>query len=260
MTGAGAVLRDGWRMAVGTMTAVPVRPPSAVDRAVARVAMVVAPLAVLPVAVVGGAAGWAATSVNLPPLLTAGLVVGCFALGSRALHLDGLADTADGLTASYDRERALEIMRRGDIGPAGVATLVFVLLLQVAAGAALVGRPSGVLASVVLLCLGRCSLLITCARGVPAARAGGLGAVVAGVVPRVAGVLAGSAAAAAAAGVLALTGRPWWQGAAAVAVAAAVLVALTVRCFRRLGGITGDVLGAGVEVAACVLLVVAAAG
>jgi adenosylcobinamide-GDP ribazoletransferase len=190
----------------------------------------------------------------------AALVLGTFALGSRALHLDGLADTADGLTAAYEPERALEIMRRGNTGPAGAAALALVLLVQTAALTAVLARPWGSLVAVVLMCLARSSLLITCVAGIPAARAGGLGATVAGVVPRAAGIALGTVAAAVGAGASVLGGRPWWQGVAAVVIAGVAVLGLILRCRKRFGGITGDVLGAGIEVAAAALLVVASAG
>jgi adenosylcobinamide-GDP ribazoletransferase len=253
-------LADGLRLAVGTLTAFPVGAPTVADRPAARIAMIAAPVAVLPVAVAAGLVGSIATLAFLPPLVVAVLVVGCFALGSRALHLDGLADTADGLTASYDKARALEIMRRGNVGPAGVATLVLTVALQTGALAAVVARPWGVLTGVVLLDLARCSLLITCAAGIPAARSGGLGALVAGVVPRGAGWIGAVLAIGVACATMALSQRPWWQGAAAVLLAAIVVGGLVVRCCRRFGGVTGDVLGAGIEVAAAALLVAAAAG
>ena len=256
----GSALRDGLRMAIGTLTAVPIPAPVVIDRSAAGVAMVAAPLAVIPIAVVACAVGALAVVVSLPALVVATLMLGTCALGSRGLHLDGLADTADGLTASYDRERALEIMRRGNTGPAGAAALVLVLLLQVTALAAVVTRPYGVVAGAGLMCLARSSLLITCAAGVPAARPGGLGAVVAGVVPRPVAMLGGLAAAGIAAALLTLSGRPWWLGTAAVVVAAAVVLALVLRCRLRFGGITGDVLGAGIELAGAALLVAAAAG
>ena len=60
---------------------------------------------------------------TLPTLVTGVLAVAVLALGSRALHLDGLSDTVDGLTASYDRERSLAVMRTGTSGPAGTAAL-----------------------------------------------------------------------------------------------------------------------------------------
>ena len=55
------------------------------------------------------------------------------ALLTRGLHLDGLADLADGLGSGQPAATALDIMRRSDIGPFGTVTLVLVLLTQVAA-------------------------------------------------------------------------------------------------------------------------------
>jgi adenosylcobinamide-GDP ribazoletransferase len=186
--------------------------------------------------------------VDAPPLLAATIAVAVVALGSRGLHLDGLADTADGLAASYDRERALAVMRRGDTGPAGVATLVLVLLIQVAALSATAGRPWTTAIAVVA---GRSVLSLACARGVPSAREEGLGATVAGTVPVVAAIAVALATAVTAAAIA----TPWWAGALAVAAAYAVAFLLLWRCVRRLGGITGDVLGACVEVAVAAALV-----
>jgi len=247
------------RLAVGTFTAIPVPPPTRLDHPTARLAMIIAPLATLPIAAAAAVAGMVGGLLGLPSLVTAALAIGVSAVGSRGLHLDGLADTADGLAASYDRAHSLEIMRRGNTGPIGAATLVLVLLLQVAATASLLGRPWGPLAAGGLICLSRTSLLITCAAGVPAARPDGLGALVAGAVPRpmtgVGVLLAGAAAT----GLLALTGSPWWLGAVAVLLASLTVLALVARCRRRFGGITGDVLGAGIEVTLAALLVVAVA-
>ena len=69
------------------------------------------------------------------------------ALLTRGLHLDGLADTADGLGPLRDRERALQVMHQGDVGPFGVVTLVLTLLLQVACAAALLAADGGWLAA-----------------------------------------------------------------------------------------------------------------
>ncbi len=93
--------------------------------------MIIAPLAVLPLACVRRAGGLARpTSPVLPPLAVGLLVVGGLALGSRALHLDGLADTVDGFGSGWTAERSLMVMRRGDVGPMGVVALIIVLGLQ----------------------------------------------------------------------------------------------------------------------------------
>jgi len=238
---------DAGRMAVGTLTTVPVPAPRVIDRWVAGRAMVLAPLAAIPLAAVAGGIVWAGTAVGLPALATAALALGAVALGSRGLHLDGLADTADGLGASYDRAKALDVMRRGDSGPTGVATLVLVLLVQV--GALTAASPAAAAAAVLV---GRCTLSTACARGVPSARPEGLGATVAGSVPRAAAIAVGVAAAGLAA---LLPGLPWWRGPLAVLLAYAVAGALLWRCTKRLGGVTGDVLGAGVEAAVAAALV-----
>ena len=116
------------------------------------------------------------------PLLAAALAVATLAAGSRGLHLDGLADLADGLGSRRPADQALEIMKRSDIGPFGVVTLVFALLIQVAALAQAQSLGRGVAAVVAAAVAGRLSLTWACRRGVPAARGSGLGAMVAGTV------------------------------------------------------------------------------
>lgn len=244
---------DGLLLAVGTLTAVPVPAPSRIDRSVARWAMTLAPIAVLPLAVL--VAGVAALGHWLPPGVTAALLVGALALGTRGLHLDGLADTADGLAASYDRERALTIMRKGDTGPAGMAAVVLVLAGQITAAAAVLAHPGGWLLAGGAVCASRLALWAACSRWLPSARTAGLGATVAGVLPGPTSLLAPVLAGATLAGACAVTGRSWWLGPLAAAVAAIAVGSVLLRCRRRLGGITGDVLGAAVETAFAGLLV-----
>ncbi|SFA92906.1 cobalamin-5'-phosphate synthase [Amycolatopsis marina] len=237
---------DALRMTLGTLTALPVPAPRVIDRRVAGGAMVLAPLAAVALAVPAGLVVWAGGLLGLPALAAAVLAVATVALGSRGLHLDGLADTADGLGASYDRERALSVMRKGDVGPSGVAALTLVLLVQCAALAGAVGAGHGVAAVVVAVIAGRAVLVLCCARGVPSARPEGLGATVAGAVP-IPGVLlvlvtVGGLATLA-------PGLPWWRGPLAVLLGCVAAAALLMRCVTRLGGITGDVLGGCVEAA-----------
>lgn len=242
-------------LAVGTFTALPVPPPSRVDRRIAGVAMSLAPaagvlLAIPAVAVVAGGR-WLAVA----PLLPAVAAVGVLALTTRGLHLDGLADTADGLAASYDRQRALAVMRRGDTGPAGTATVVLVLLLQVAALAGAIDRGRGPLALAVAVVAGRAVVSMTCARGIPPARPEGLGASMARSVPVPAGLAVAVAVAVSAALLASVLDGHWWLGPVAVAAAYLVAALVLIRCVRRLGGVTGDVMGACVEAATAACLV-----
>ena len=111
-------------------------------------------------------------------LLGAALAVAVIAVLTGGLHLDGLADTADGLGSRRPAADALEIMRRSDIGPMGVGALVLVLLIQVTAVAAIPRLPLAAAALVLAEVTGRVSVVV--ATSSPAARPGGFGALVAG--------------------------------------------------------------------------------
>ena len=216
---------DAWRLAVGTLTALPVRPPARVDRSTARSSMLLAPLATLPLGALVALVLVVGVALELPRLATGLVAVGALAAGSRALHWDGLSDTVDGLTASYDATRSLEVMRSGTSGPAGVLATVVVAGVQATAFAALADRP---LLAGALVCLSRCALWIVCCTRVPAARPDGLGAGYTGTVPVPVAVAGGV--------LLSVTGG-------------LAVVALVARTTKRLGGVTGDVMGAAIEVA-----------
>ena len=124
----------------------------------------IAPLAVLPLAVAVALRGWLGRTAGLPGLAVGLLVVGGLALGSRALHLDGLADTVDGLGSGWSAERSLMVMRRGDIGPMGVVSLIVVLGLQAASIGQLIQGASGALLVGVVVCCSRAALCLTCTR------------------------------------------------------------------------------------------------
>lgn len=188
-------------------------------------------------------------------LLGAVLSVGVLALLTRALHLDGLADTADGLGSRTPPARALAIMRRSDIGPFGVLAIVFAVGTDIAALATLGGgvwRPMAALA--LAAAAGRVTVLEAARQGIPAAREDGFGAYVAG------SVTTGGVAMA----VIAVLGSGALLGWAVdadplgwvVAPAAALLVTMGFRrhVTARLGGVTGDVFGALVEIATALTL------
>ncbi|MGH3330778.1 MAG: adenosylcobinamide-GDP ribazoletransferase [Nocardioidaceae bacterium] len=240
---------DGVRLAVGTLTVLPVRPPRVLDRRTASWAMTLAPLVgtliAVPSALVLSGFGERA------PLVAATIAIALLALLTRAMHLDGLADTADGLGSGRPGVEALAIMRKGDIGPFGVVTLVLVLMVQVVALAQLVTDGQTSFALVLALVVSRLILPLLCVKGVPAARTDGLGHVVVGSVGRGQAVLASGLAGAVLWGLAALPpgqdASPWPVAALAVFVALAVGAALCWWAVRRLGGVTGDVLGACVE-------------
>ena len=126
----------GLRLSVGLLTVIPVGAIGEVDRRLARTAMLLAPLVGLFLGVVAAAVLVGVRALvpsTLGALLGAVLAVATLAYLTRALHLDGLADTADALGSGRRGDAALEIARRGDVGPFGVVTLVLVLLVQVTA-------------------------------------------------------------------------------------------------------------------------------
>jgi adenosylcobinamide-GDP ribazoletransferase len=240
------VLGAGLRLALTTFTVTPMR-AGRVDRATSGVAMSLAPLVGAALGALLGGVGLGLHWLGTPAPVAAVVTVGLGVLLTRGLHVDGLADTVDGLGSYRDAAGTLEIMKKPDVGPFGVAAIVLALLLQAACVATLLSRPwPAALAGIATAtAAGRLAVTWTCRRGVPAARPDGLGAMVAGTVGWFSAI-AGLAAVA----VLALPtapGRPE-QGPAAVAVSL-VAAALFVRhVVRRIGGVTGDVLGAVVEV------------
>lgn len=247
-------LTSVFRLLFGMLTILPVRLPTTVDRRVASLAMTLAPLAggVLALLVAGPWALAVEYDVGRPLLLSA-LAVAALAVLTRAMHLDGLADTADGLGSGRRGEEAVAIMRKSDIGPFGVVALVLALLVQVAALAECGGHAPAALA--VALVVSRAILPILCTAWFPAARADGLGSLVAGSVSMARAGLGLLLAAALAAGVLLADGTPWLAS-ASLALLAGLGLAWHAR--RRFGGVTGDVYGACVEVTFTAALAIAA--
>ena len=193
-------------------------------------------------------------------LLAAALAIAVVALLTGGLHLDGLADTADGLASRRSPSEALEIMRRPDIGPMAVAALVLTLLLQISSLAAISPAWQAAAALVLAAVTGRVAALLAAGQQVPGARTAGFGALVAGTVP------AGLQAAAVTILLAAATGAAWAAGGpglaarAGGAALAGLLVGYLVRSTaeRRLGGVTGDVFGAVIELSAAAVLLTAA--
>jgi adenosylcobinamide-GDP ribazoletransferase len=183
-----------------------------------------------------------------PLLLHAALLLSVWVLLSGALHLDGLADSADAWLGGFgDRERTLTIMKDPRSGPMAVVTLVLVLLLKFAALLALIEQQHGVLLIIVPL-IGR-SALLGLFLTTPYVRAGGLGQALADHLPRTAGkqMLAVSVL-----GCVLIAGL---SGVLAVVLAVLAYVWLRQVMVRRLGGATGDTAGALLELLEVAVLV-----
>ncbi|MDF6042034.1 adenosylcobinamide-GDP ribazoletransferase [Streptomyces sp. JH14] len=252
----------GIRFAIGTLTVLPVR-VTRWDREAARAGMLCAPLAGLVAGVPAAVAGGLLLLSGSGPLLAAVASAAVPAVLTRGLHLDGLADTADGLGSGRPAEDALRIMKQSDIGPFGVITLLFVLLAQVAVLQQLYaqGWTHGAVAAVVAGVTARLGLTLASRQGVPPARPEGLGAAVAGTVPVPWAAGAAVLVVAACAGAGAVFGGygALHHGLAVMGGLVGAQVVLR-HCVRRFGGVTGDVFGAVAEVAATGALVVLAVG
>jgi adenosylcobinamide-GDP ribazoletransferase len=199
-----------------------------------------------------GAVWWGASRI-WGPLLGAALAVSADLAFTGMLHLDGLCDSSDGLIAPLDRSRRLEVMAAHDTGAFAVGVACLTLLVRVGCLAAL--HPSGVL--VAALWTGSRTVMAVVAVGVPYARPGGLASgFIAGWSRR--GLAPLAVAGAGGALVLALVWRPVIGPLAIVGLVggAGAVVGLA---WRRIGGYTGDVLGAAGMIGETVGLLVAAA-
>jgi adenosylcobinamide-GDP ribazoletransferase len=250
------------RLSLGLLTVIPVGYIADVNQRQARGAMLWAPAIGLLLGAIGAlilGAVHALVPTSLGSVLASVLTIGGLAYLTRALHLDGLADTADALGSGKAAPDALAIARRGDVGPFGVTTILLVLLIQVSTLAILTDAGVGVIALIVATATGRLAAMLACTRGIPAARPAGLGALVAGTVPRAAAIAWLIAALLGALGVGAyLMPTTPWALPLAVAIGVTASCVLLARAIRRLGGITGDVLGAAVETAMTIALLTAA--
>jgi adenosylcobinamide-GDP ribazoletransferase len=133
---------DAVRLAVGTLTIFPISAPQSVDEATWGRAITLAPAVGLALGSIAWVLARGVVEVSDSTLLASTVAVGTLAVITRGLHLDGLADVADGLGSRRPPEDARAIMRRSDIGPFGVAAVLFAVLLQGRPGRALRGVPS----------------------------------------------------------------------------------------------------------------------
>ncbi|MEQ9259222.1 MAG: adenosylcobinamide-GDP ribazoletransferase [Roseovarius sp.] len=231
--------------ALALLSRLPVPPVSPLRGAAAAWAY---PVAGLVLGAITALAGLVAHGLGLPAPLAALVALGASILLTGALHEDGLADTADGLWGGWTRERRLEIMKDSTLGAYGAVALFLVLSARWAALWMLfeLGPTTAAAAILVAACLSRGAMPAVMA-ALPNARGEGLSARV-GTVGRPA---AGLAVAIACAVALVFSGG---AGLGALVWAAGATALLAIAAYRKIGGQTGDILGAVQQVAEVAVL------
>jgi adenosylcobinamide-GDP ribazoletransferase len=237
--------------ALAFLTRVPVRHATCTPEAIGRSA------SMFPVvgALVGGGevlALWMCRRA-MPPTPTAIVVVLTGIVLTGALHLDGLADTADGFGGGRTRDQVLRIMRDHQIGTYGAIALIMTLLLQISAIAILIERGAAGRFLVVASAASRWAMVLT-GRGLPYARPDtGLGRALTDHV-RDREVWESTMLVLAIAAVLAR-----WSGIVSLVVTIASTAGVGFGCWRRIGGVTGDTMGANAVLCETMILMAAIA-
>lgn len=249
-------------LAAGFFTVVPMPSVTELSPRQARQALAWFPVLGALLGALGGGVGVLSAWLGSGPLLAGLLTVVCWQLLTGAMHLDGLADSFDGLAAlgsrkqGRDTARALEIMRAPDIGAMGVVAIVLVLGVQVAALADLLESRQLLVVASLATANGRLAILLASRRGVPSARHGGFGALFANTTAP--GLVAGQVFAWA----LFSAALGWWAAGprGGIGLPAAVLLTQTAAWWwtrglvRHFGGMTGDIFGALIEVTTAIFL------
>lgn len=241
----------GLAAAAAFLTRVPFAAPAEGDWQLARSAWAF-PLVGAGVGAVAALVFLAAQLIGLGDWAAALLAVAAGLALTGALHEDGLADTADGLLGGRDPEHRLAIMRDSRHGTFGVLALVLSVALRAAALAQIGEAVYAGLALVAAHAASR-ALLPAALWALAPARADGLGAAAGrpGAAPAVAAAAIGAA--------IALAGLGPLRGVAALVLAGAAVLAAAASARRRIGGYTGDVLGAFEQIGEIVILLAAAA-
>ncbi|MEL4356631.1 MULTISPECIES: adenosylcobinamide-GDP ribazoletransferase [unclassified Luteococcus] len=248
--------------ALGMFTLLPVPPTMELTPETNRRVMLALPWAGLVCGLVSAAAAALVVLCGAGNILAAMAGLAALAGVTGAMHLDGVADTADGLASRKGPQEALALMKQSDIGPMGVATAVLVLLLQASALAST--ALGGWLLVAALTCLpmvGKVAALFATVEGIPGARAGGFGALFTGITSRVNAVIDAMLVSTATAGLGLLAS---WDPTVMLAFVAAAVISWLVagrwqrHLLRRLGGLTGDTFGSLIEVCQTTFVVVLA--
>jgi adenosylcobinamide-GDP ribazoletransferase len=243
--------QGGWAvkkfcLALSFLTIFPCSPRSPIERGELAAAAAYFPLVGAMLGLfMGGAVYLLRLLIPSGPL--AALVLAASFLLTRGLHLDGLADTADGLIGAMDREKALKIMRDSVVGSMGVCALLFVYLFKYAALLA-VDTPFFPLAIFSLPFCGRWAMVLAGAAFAPA-RPDGLGNQFIGELGWKHFLYASFFGAAVIAATVCFCSHFIFPMLCGIAVAFTLSLLLSVYAAGRLGGLTGDILGAVNEIA-----------
>ena len=230
---------DDLRAALGLLTRLPLPYPSGTPRGAA--AAWAWPLAGAIIGAIVGMVAGLGLYLGQTPAVAAAIALAAQAMLTGAMHEDGLADTADGLWGGWDKARRLEIMKDSHIGSYGVLALILVTLARWSALTALLATGSQVGAFIAVAALSRAAMAAMIA-WLPNARGKGLSHMVG----RPSAMMAGVAVAIAVIACLLLTG---WQAIGMVVLAAGVTIGLGLIARAKIGGQTGDILGATQQLA-----------
>ncbi len=203
------------------------------------------PLAGLAVGLIAALVGWLALALGLPHMIAAGLMLAAMILSTGAMHEDGLADTADGFWGGFDPARRLEIMKDSHIGTYGVLALVLGVGLRWTALAATLEAGLGPVIAAAVMSRG---LLPTVMRLVPHARAFGLS-------HSVGRPDTNAASLSFCTGFLLCFMLVGWSFVPGLLLAAVAVAGLCWLAKSKIGGQTGDVLGAAQQLAELAILV-----
>ncbi len=240
-------------VAVGFLTRLPTRDVSPVDDEDLRLATAWFPLVGLLVGALAGAGRWSLDA-PLGPVAASIVAVAVGAAVTGAFHEDGWADTFDGLWGGWTAERRIEIMRDSRLGTYGALALLLAVLLQVSLLVALDDARHAALALMAAHTLGREAILVQITTGRPATDQGS-GARVGRPLAPAAFVAVTVVALAVSAALLLPIG--WSAPLAAIAAMPVAVWTLGAIARRKIGGATGDVLGA--TAVATILLTLASA-
>jgi adenosylcobinamide-GDP ribazoletransferase len=230
--------------ALGLLTRLPIRVDSAAATARGAAAVWAYPLAGVVVGALQAVAMGVLLWLGVPAAITAALVLALAVVVTGAMHEDGLSDSVDGLWGGWDKARRLAIMKDSHIGTYGVIGLVLTLVLRWSALGMIAGAGGFALVLVVVAAVSRAAMVGVMA-ALPHAREGGLSRAVGRPAPQVAWTAIGIGA-----------GLALVMGHLGLVFVAAIIAALWAMIARaKIGGQTGDILGATQQLVEVAMLI-----